>query len=333
MRSMSSHLVRLGACAIAIGAQLGCGGSDKKVSSPEAKREAPLSDAPLSFEQSLAALPAEVTSVLGADVARIRTSAYYDRLGRPMVAQLLGASVLLGHPCVDLSEGLQSVLVAVGDDPNDPAKLFAIGTLAKSLDDLHACFASPPKGAAAVAVETDGHITRYKTGSEVVSARWLSKRTVLLVAREEAIARIGTPERNLTTGNAGFMALLAKTNTKAMVWGVAGDVARLGLAATVPHPVAPPRAAYGSCDLPGALAIHVGMGFDSEKTAVAAKQELQSQVDSARGQPLVGGFLSDVAVAQAGANVDVRVGLTQSEVESLLALAQMGGAALPVPGQ
>lgn len=331
--------MQTGSRALAIALLAACGGPGG--GSGGATSSAPpvpqLRKGPLPARDVLAALPRDAAFVIGVDIAGLRTSQHFADYA-PLLLGSTASGIDLHHACLDLLEDVSSLVFAFGPDLQSGNEGVVVVTVAMSRDRLHDCFENPPEGAEAIAVDDDGALTRYRGSQFSIRVRWLSTRTFIASAASQRTGKpadMGAPAANLT-GNRGVMALIGRTDTKAMLWMV-GDLARLPeLSESIEIPGGPVTAVVGSGNLPGALDARVAMSFSSSDAAAKASKYLMDQLAEARRQPMVGGYLSGVSLAQSGTDVEVAIKLDDRSVGTLVSMLKLaiGGNARPtLPGQ
>ena len=243
---------------------------------------------------------------------------------------------------IDALTAVDSVTVAIEsmEMKDDKAVIIVLKTNLKE-QQVNDCITkmAAKKGDKKVMTKKDGKITEYgvEGDSDKVWAAWLDG-SVVFSPKQELLKKSLDGSSNIKD-NAVMSALLGKVDTGGMLYGAITVPAGGSAASQFEALGAKPDGIYFSLSLTKELDGNAGLRFandaDAKKTADMINQQLESQ----KANPMIGEYLKGVAIAAAGTDTTIKVKLTEQQIDSLVAMAQMmmpggggGGMGGPPPG-
>ena len=277
-------------------------------------------------------LPADARVVGGVDLARARTS-------RPL-GQALDSffpdpptPVQLFRKACDLSPArdVNLLVFAAGDDVDDPGQRFVALQGGFTRDQVHDCVShlGETQGTP-VRVTATGALTRYTAADGgTATVYWPAPDTAVApysgTAEPESMSQILTGPSALE--NPSIMSMTALVDTGSALW-LAGEVPREARARMTTTSAAEPAGFFFSADLAGprrdSTELHFGLRLASGASATHTADSLREQLGrlaSRAPTPTLAAAIRRVAVTTAGRDLELRLTLSEEELDALLALA------------
>jgi len=138
---------------------------------------------------------------------------------------------------------------------------------------------------------------------------------------------------NSVAGSKEFMELIGKTDTTDPLWMVASGNSEMLQKAPMKF-----QAVFGSLEVTDSIKFEGAGRMTSDADAQKAAADLKGQVDAMKQSPM-GGMLGEITVNQTGPEVQIRVVMTQQQIDAIAGMVQgmmgqmgqMGGGAPPAP--
>ncbi len=275
-------------------------------------------------------LPKDSSLVIGINFEAIRGSKLFKEFQPKLdeaMAKEEGFKKLKDTCKLDVTSEVKSMLIALGKDPNDQTGAFVVvaglnkSAANKCVDDLKA------KGEK-VERKDDGALTSYTVDGEPLWVWWAGDDMLVTSPgakdspdKLKALAGGGAKLKD----NAEVMGMVGKASTSSMLWaaGAIPDMPEMGMIES--QLGGKPSAMYFSIDVPEGLDAKGGFQFADDATAGKVKQNVDTQLAAAKGQPMVGAYLNGVKVEQSGKDVKIAATLSADDVKTLVSLAKMAG--------
>lgn len=273
-------------------------------------------------------LPANTTTVVGADLTAISKSALFNQL---MPFALAQADVkkpleLVRSACkFDPLTAVHGAVVATGDDKGPGVIYLSLGVdqpkLMKCLEDV--AKATGDKGAK-LAVKKTGAITELAMGADKIYMSWIGADVVALAfdAKEKGALEKWIGGKG-ALGKTALGKTLASANTKAALWGATTSAKEL-------DPGVNMKGGHGALTIAGGtLAIDLRVTLDSAKAATDAAAKATAELAKAvKGPDLPDGvktIVKQTSIKAIGAEVAVKTSVAESAVMPLITSMMMGG--------
>lgn len=291
------------------------------------------------------AFPKETGVMIGFSFAKLKASKLWSMIEGQAMANpdfKQGLAEAKTECNIDAMSAVDSVTLAFesAEMKDDKALLVVVKSNLKEtqVNDCITKMVEKKGGGKKVAIKKDGKITEYAPEGEddKVYVAWLDGSFVFSPKRE-LLASALDGSSNIKD-NAAMSALLGKVDTSGMLYGAVMIPAGGNAADQFTALGAKPDGAYGSFSLTKELDGNIGLRFANEADAKKTADTINQQLEGQKANPMVGEYLKGVVIAAAGADTTIKIKLTEQQLDSLLAMAQMmmpgagGGGMAPPPG-
>jgi hypothetical protein len=262
-------------------------------------------------------LPAGLQTVVGVNVAPLKTSALFTQLldlAKSQGDDVGGKLERLKKTCdLDVTTAIDSAVVGLTSDQKAVIVIALKGTNQKALE---ACGQKIAKeNGKTLTITKDGAITTYNGGDQDAYIKWLSKDTLALSPDKDSLTA-------MTAGGIAkdpIGAQAAKVNTSAALWGVVNKTT------DIPEIHGKMTAGYATLDLKaGTLSVDLHLILDSAKAATEGVTMGQQQLDGIKKsgqvpkqfQPL----LDSITLKATGSELICDGHVTEADLASLMGM-------------
>lgn len=272
--------------------------------------------------------PKDTSAVIGLNFDAIRSSKIYKEF-EPQIKAAMEKDekfTKIKTVCgVDFTTEVKSAMIGLGKDPQDDKGTYiAISGVGK--DKVNKCITDMKAKGEKVDFKEEAPLTSYTVDGETIWVWWASADTVVTSPSAD---KDSAPLKALAAGgpkmsdNAALMANVKRTDSGAMLWMAGAIPADQNTDMAFAQLGGKPNNLSMSVNVPSGLDAKVVLEFADEATAKKANDQVKVTLEQAKGQPMVGAYLTGVKHEQAGKDVTVTVELSESDVNQLMSMVKM----------
>lgn len=259
-------------------------------------------------------LPKDSATLIGFSWAKLRSSAFFKKIEDKALGEARSTIAQVKETCgIDLVNDINTMVLALGEDPDDQSKIFAAvkGNFDKAKID--SCTEK-------LGIQKDGAIEAE--GGKLYTY-WPANDMVIVSTVNDSEAIKKAIEGGNVSQNDALMKMVNKVDSSATIWGAALIPAE---AAGMLGGMASPKSGYGSLSVDSGMSANIGVVFGNEEEAKNASMMLSMGLSTAKQQAApFKDILDAVSSEQSGDTIVVKVKLSAEQIESLSKM----GASMP----
>lgn len=280
---------------------------------------------------ALDSLPKETGMVVGFSWQKFKGTKFFDMIQSSMPPEGKTQLQEFKDVCnIDFLNDVDSVIIAGGGNVDKDRVLVLVkgkwdeAKVSKCANDMG------PKKGKKVTVTKDGAITTYAVEGESnpVHVAWSGDTMLLTPASMQGdktyLADL-LKVKSTVKDNKPFMDILGKVDTSATFYAAIlpdpGSEAANGLGQATGG-TEKMTAGWLTMNLAKDLNVNGGMRFGTDAEAAAVSKRMTDGIAQAKNDANVGPYLANLTVAQAGSDVNVKLSLTEQQIDQLLAMAK-----------